>query len=868
MGNKTRLNKEQFDAVRFYKGACNVIASAGSGKTMVIVGRVEHLIRCCGVPPEKILVVTFSRKARDELRGRLFAQIPGCAMDVAVTTFHSLGNQIVCWKYGRKHHVLGDEKEQLRIINSILFDMGALEYNGKHDAEYYLQFIAATKNRLEKPSPDTIEGAVYYAYERQKDRTKTMDFDDMVVRALNILQGDPDVCKVWQDKYEFVLVDEVQDISAAQYELLRLICGKNKNLFVVGDPLQNIYQWRGSDNRFILNFKEDWPGAVVMHLHTNYRSSWNIVDASNRFAECIPETSSKIYMKSVANRPPIQDAIYHCHTSPTEEAEAVMDMISSLVKNGYSYSDIAVLARTNEYLNGIKEELSKKGIPFNEEYDLSAFARPETMLVICYMRLIANHGDDDAFEYIYCRPKRSLGKTFLITAKEISTEKHLPLYETMEEAAQIQSQPKFVVGVKKLRSVIENFGSTKYENMKDLISDLRKFADIDHFVSEDKQFGKEAVKNLDYLEEMASKYVDINHFLDDVRLLMDNNINTDSAVKILTIHKSKGLEFPIVFVIGLNPGLFPSYKNEDINEERRLMYVAMTRSENMLYVSSSDGEANRHAGGEFVPEVLKKLTPMEGSMDDVEVCETLRDRGDFVWMICDAAKILMPNLKPATLTRLMLLVSYMDYDNVLVGNDGIRLTVSNIQDILCVSNRSMYNIMNELETAGIMKFGDGISVNPKIFFRGYQNRVEQSMVYQEGKMIVRLYKKGIRSLCKPTADLSAKKLSYIFRILPFINRQYNIVCFNPLETNLNMTKPIPLGELAEIIGCNRSNSSRLKNILLEPVFETSDGISHAIHIVCGDRIGIERNCLFVNPGVCYGGNRHHEVSAFGRFKED
>lgn len=864
MEKQDSLNVEQEAAVQFYKGCCNVVASAGSGKTTVIVRRVERLIREYGVAPEKILVVTFSRKARDELHGRLMVRMSGIVTDVNVSTFHSLGNQIVCWKYGRKYRVLSHEQEQIKIIDGILSDYES-KWGDKCDAAYYLQHISLAKNRMELSNSNTQDGAIYFAYERRKRVGNLLDFDDLIVQAVKVLQDDEDARKTWQDKYEFVLVDEMQDVSMAQYELLRLLCGKNKNLFTVGDPLQNIYQWRGSDNRFMLDFKKDWPDAIVMHLRTNYRSSRNIVQAANQFAGCLEESKSEFYMESVPDKPPFQDAEYHIYGTPEEEAESVKDKILELVDNGCSYGDITILARTNEYLQSVKTVLAEINIPYSTKRDISIFLTPEVGLILSYLRLITNRADNDAFEYAYCRPVRNLGKGFLKAVKEISVEKNIPFYEAMDDAA--MSHPKFPSSVEKLRTVIEGCGIKCYDNVKATIRDLRKIVPIEQFVSNGMPDSKNVSNNLDSLECIASDYTDIGKFLDDVSCLVKDRRTAKNAVQLLTIHKAKGLEFPVVFVIGLNRELFPSENCSDINEERRLMYVAMTRAEKVLYVSSADGNADDGVEYDFIPAIMERMTKnAESISSECEVCVGKQSYGDFAWTVYDTAKILMPELKPATLARLMLLVTYMDYDNVLVHDNGVRLNLDDIRGILRVSDRMMYNIINELKSVGIVNFKDIITVNPVVFYRGTQNRTEQSMLYRDGKMIARLYRDGVRALYNSAKNGSAKKLSYIFRIMPFVNREYNIVCHNPLEKDLNKIQPIPLGELAEIIGYGRSNASKLQSLLLDPVFETDSGETRAVHYVSGDELGIENHCLFINPKVYYGGNRHNEVSILGRFR--
>ncbi len=858
------LSKEQEEAVRFYKGCCEVVASAGSGKTTVIVNRVENLIRNRGIPPEKILVVTFSRKTKEELQSRLVRRMSWHGTDVEVTTFHALGWKIIRDCGGKKYRLLKDDAERMKIINHVLSGFPQIRKDNGYDASYYFQQISAFKNRMDTPDPNTVEGAVYYAYERYKGASHCFDFDDLLINALKILQNDSHAREIWQDKYEFVLVDEMQDISALQYALLRMICQKHKNLFVVGDPLQNIYQWRGGDSRFMMNFADDWSGAVVMHLHTNYRCSQNIVDAANRFAECIPAEDRKYCVKSEADRPLSQDAVYRPCASETDEAEFVRDEITRLIDEGYAYRDIAILARTNEYIQTVSSALSASHIPYTTAYGISSFTKPEAILMICYLRLIDDHKDDDAFAYIYCRPRRNLGAYFLTKTKEIAASKHISFFEAIEEAALVH--PQFPPHAKKLRTLIEVCGNTHYRSVGALIGDLRKSYGIDQFVTDSVDYDADAIENLDRLEHMASDYSGINQFLDDVQSTIEHHQDVENTVHLLTIHKAKGLEFPVIFVVGLNNGLFPNPNNKNTSEEKRLLYVAMTRAENLLYVSSVVKDAAENKEQDFVDATTASICLYDDTKyDDADIHENFRDYGDFTWIVCGTSELMLQGLKCATLTRLILLSAYMDYEGVLVCDNGDRMTTAMMQDILHVGYGTLRMIIKELKSADVMTFGKDIRINPKIAFRGRQNRVEQAMLSQENKIITRLYRNGIRALCNFSDGVSANKRSYLFRIMPFVNREYNIVCFNPCERNLTKINPISLSDLSEMIGYGRSQAYRLKSLLLDPVFETANGISNAVHYVPCAEIGGKHNCLFINPEVYYGGSRHNEVRILGRF---
>jgi DNA helicase-2/ATP-dependent DNA helicase PcrA len=594
------LSKVQKEAVDFYTGCCNVIASAGSGKTRVLVNRIVNLIDEYDVEPGKILAITFSKKAKENMVERLQKMIPEYANLINIETFHSFGYRIIR-KFNREQfEILDADWKKVKIIEEILHQyFHEKEPDGQEIADV-LSFISIQKNQMKKPNTSTKFGKIYQKYEEYKDLHNQLDFDDMLVKCYRILSTNEKCLAYCQEQYQFILADEMQDTNAVQYEILRLIGEKYKNVFVVDDPLQNIFMWRGSNNRYVMNFDQDWPDAKIIHLNKNYRSSQDIVSAANKFAQCIPESHHRHYVESVADKDTFEQPHYIRYADETSEANGVSSQVQELHELGYEYKDMAVLTRTNAQLQNFETAFYRNGVPYQVVDGMSFIDRREIKIVLCYLRLVCNGDDDEAFEYIYNRPNRWLGSAFLQEVKRIARKEKISLFSAMFKTT---SNWRYKNAVNNIYSTVKSIRDTEYKSVDKAIADLRKRLNLDSYVSKDLCENDDSkVENLNTLERMASNYSDIKRFISFMMKFAKEKKSNPNSVQLMTIHKSKGLEFPVVFVAGVNQGLLPHEKNQNQDEEKRLMYVAITRAEKILNISSTQQYNGKDVKeSEFIP---------------------------------------------------------------------------------------------------------------------------------------------------------------------------------------------------------------------------------------------------------------------------
>ena len=586
------FNDNQKEAINFYKGCCNVIASAGSGKTGVLVNRIVNLINEYNVKPQNILAVTFSKKAKDNISNRLEKLIPFQYQSVYVETFHSLGYKIIKMFENVNYDLLTYDWKKTQILNSINKNKYGSDIENISDI---IQYISIRKNNLLNPNEsnakfklDTDNNYLYEEYEKEKDTENVIDYDDMLTKAYEILKDNPDALKYCQNQFQFVLVDEVQDINKAQYEIIKLICQTNKNLFIVGDFLQNIFEWRGSSNKFIIDFKNDWKNTKIINLTTNYRSTNDIVIFANHFAKSIPESQIEDYKESDAFKPDLKKPEWKLYENEFDEADKIAIKINELISSEtYSYKDIASLARTNAQLQNFETSFFNAHIPYQIVDGQSFVEKKENKIVLSYLRLSDNINDDEAFEYIYNKPNRWLGKAFSDEVKSLANRNHISLYCAMFKID--RRNWKFKKGIDEICTVINSLKEKEFKTVKQQIHYIRDKLDIDKYIMSDinEDNDTDKIENLNSLEHFASKYKNTKEFLDYMDSLGKQKSTITDCVQLMTIHKAKGLEYPVVFLIGLNEGTLPHYRNENINEEMRLAYVAITRAENELYCSST-----------------------------------------------------------------------------------------------------------------------------------------------------------------------------------------------------------------------------------------------------------------------------------------
>lgn len=581
------LSPVQQEAVNFYTGCCNVLASAGSGKTAVLVNRVVKLIEDYDVDPCKILAITFSKKAKENMIERLKKMIPEYASYINIETFHSFGYRIIR-KFSREEfEIIDQDWKKVKIIEEILQQyFKEKEPDGQEIADV-LKFISVEKNQMKEPDTKDKFGKIYKKYEEYKTLHNMLDFDDMLAKCYQILMSNAKGLAYCQEQYRFILADEMQDTNSIQFAIIALLGSKYHNVFFVGDPLQCIYQWRGSDNQHMLDFDKEWPDAKVVHLNKNYRSSQDIVAAANHFAECIPESKHPHYVESIADKGKFEKPHYMRYKDETMEANAVAAKIQQYVDAGYEYKDMAILTRTNAQLQNFEAALYRNEIPYTIVDGMSFLDRREIKIVLSYLRLVADINDDEAFEYIYNRPNRWLGSAFLQEVKRIARKEKMSLFCAMFKIG--KANWKYRNAVNNIYATIKTIEDGRYHTVADMIKQLREYLNLDSYVSKDLcEDDDSRIENLNTLERMASNYADVKRFLSFMMKFSKEKKNDPNSVQLMTIHKSKGLEFPIVFVAGVNYGLLPHEKNQHPDEEKRLMYVAMTRAEKILNISSTE----------------------------------------------------------------------------------------------------------------------------------------------------------------------------------------------------------------------------------------------------------------------------------------
>ena len=592
-----KFNKQQEEVINHINGNISVIATAGSGKTTVLVHRIKNMIDNYGVIPSTILPITFSRKAKENIEDRLRGM---GIYNVTVETFHSFALRIISSAYGvGRFKVWSAQWKKERVVQDICTNLRLCSVD---DVPYneIVSFIVTQKNNMKSPTDKLIYtgklpfkkkdmAKIYSAYEDFKTRNSYIEFDDFLNMANDILRDNKELVKSYRSTCKYVLVDEFQDVSLSQATLLKKI--NTANTMIVGDPLQAIYSFRGGDSRFILNFDEDYKNVKVINLNTNYRCSKDIVLTANRLADSIPDSQHKNYIESIAfNGKNEKPELWHFYND-YDEADWVAKKILNMKKSGYKCGNIAVLARTNAQLQKIETALHEVNLSFDVVGGGLFTELPEIKLITSYLRLALHDNDNEAFSYLYNKPNRWLNKKFYEEVERNSVLRNTSLYNAMFTID--RRNWRFKNGIDEIFEVINYIQNKKYSSVADLVKYLRIRLDIDRFVTKGKQADDgcytEQIDNLDSFENMCAKYSTIEQLLNCLEDMNDVSCNgDDDKVKLLNIHKAKGTEYPIVFIIGCNEGLLPHCRSNDIDDECRLFYVAITRAERELYMSYVD----------------------------------------------------------------------------------------------------------------------------------------------------------------------------------------------------------------------------------------------------------------------------------------
>lgn len=606
-----KLNERQKEAVLATEGPVLVLAGAGSGKTTVLVNRIAYMISEKHIRPWNILAITFTNKAAREMKDRIERLLGDTAKDMWIGTFHSvcvrvLRSCIDLLGYSRDF-VIYDTADTKTVMKECLRELDIDEKsfpvrnvlsiisNAKND----LMDAATFENVYKSDYRMSIIAKIYYRYQTKLRKNNAVDFDDIILNTVKILSENPDVLSKYQDKFQYILVDEYQDTNNSQYLLINLLAQANRNLCVVGDDDQSIYKFRGANIGNILNFEDDYSDVQKITLDQNYRSTQNILDAAN---SVISNNKGRMGKSLWTSNGDGNKVFVYTGTNEYDEARYIARQIKKHFDEQGSFSDCAILYRTNAQSRVIEEMLMRESVPYKVLSGLRFYDRKEIKDIIAYLRVVYNPNDDVSLARIINEPKRKIGNATLEKARNIAREKETSLYDVISHA---DDYPEFKTAIKKLLSFSEIIQSLIKLKDTVTIEDLtgRILNDTGYMpalVMEDTTESKTRIENLGEFISVITEFEKneetgntLGEFLENISLVSDidgYDENEDSAV-LMTIHSAKGLEFPIVFLSGLEEGLFPGMRSmesdDDIEEERRLCYVAITRAKEQLYITKT-----------------------------------------------------------------------------------------------------------------------------------------------------------------------------------------------------------------------------------------------------------------------------------------
>lgn len=591
----TKLNDRQIEAVKCVDGPLLVLAGAGSGKTRVLTTRIAYLISELGINPYNILAITFTNKAAKEMKGRVIDMLGDNAKRIQISTFHSFGVTILRENYDKlgykENFTILDSDDTLTVIKKIIkeLNLDPKEYNPKAIKNR----ISGAKNQILSPeeykkyaNTDFEEKVtlIYEKYEKKLKANNSVDFDDLLILPINLFRTNPDVLKKYQERFQYILIDEYQDTNEAQYILVKMLSAKYKNICVVGDESQSIYSFRGSNYRNILNFERDYPNCKTVLLEQNYRSTSNILDAAN---EVIIHNKQRKDKNLWTENGVGEKIVYHRAYDEKDEAYYVMNEIKKLINDGVTRDRIAVLYRTNAQSRTMEESLLRENIPYKVIGSFYFYNRKEIKDLISYLKLIYNPDDDVSLTRVINTPKRGIGDKTISDLNSKADLLNRSLYEVIDSGKPLE----FKKIIQELRNEKDNCTLTELVdlvlNKSGMKDELEREKTID---SEIRLENLEEFKSITRNFEESYGIVSLEEFLLEISLVADMNEHKDDVdvVTLMTVHSAKGLEFDYVFIIGLEEGIFPHnnslISDNEIEEERRLCYVAITRAKNRLWL--------------------------------------------------------------------------------------------------------------------------------------------------------------------------------------------------------------------------------------------------------------------------------------------
>lgn len=629
------LNNKQHEAVVNTEGPCLVIAGAGSGKTKVLTHKIAYLMQEKNVKPWDILAITFTNKAANEMKERIEDLVGDAVKDMWIGTFHSICVRILRRFIDRigfdTSFIIFDTSDQKTLIKACLKE---LAIDDKLFNERSVQSeISNAKNEMLEPAMYTVRAngdfrkekiaTIYDLYQRKLRENNAIDFDDIINYTIKILMENPDVLEYYANKFKYVLVDEYQDTNKAQFTLVTLLASKNGNITVVGDNDQGIYSFRGADISNILNFERDFPGTKIIKLEQNYRCTGNILKAANAVIKHNEvKYDKKLWTENeIGNLPKFYSA-----DNEYDEATYIVEQIEHLRREEYyKYSDFAVLYRMNTQSRAIEDILRRENIPYKIVGGLKFYERKEIKDIISYLRLIQNQSDNLSLKRIINEPKRGIGKTSLDNIEQLSNANGVPMYEIIKNAEQYGlnrvylNSREFINAIEELRAkkdeisifeliklTLKKTGYTKALEQENTVEAENRIENLNEFLTVAIEFEEEFAEN------------GLSDFLEGITLSsdLDNMEDTEESVTLMTLHSAKGLEFPVVFLVGMEEGIFPGFKSigepKELEEERRLCYVGITRAKENLYLTCSKqrtifGSTSCNPMSRFLKEIPEEL---------------------------------------------------------------------------------------------------------------------------------------------------------------------------------------------------------------------------------------------------------------------
>ncbi len=647
------LNPTQREAVAATEGPLLVVAGAGSGKTRVLTYRIAHLVRDLKVPPQAILAITFTNKAANEMKERVASLVGGAIGSMWVSTFHSACVRILRREASRFGYRTGfsiyDEADSLRLVTQCLKDLDldskrfpprtirASISNAKNDLIDYETFASTGDGFFHEQVAD-----VYRLYQQRLLEASAMDFDDLLMVTVELFGAFPDVLSQYQQRFRYVLVDEYQDTNRAQYTLVRQLTEAHRNLCVVGDSDQSIYRWRGADVRNILDFEKDYPDTRIVVLEQNYRSTEVILDAANAVIANNPRRQQK---RLWSDRGRGQAIVRFEGEDEHDEAGFVADQVDALTDEGFAASDIAVFYRTNAQSRVIEDTFVRRGLPYTVVGSVKFYERREVKDAMAYLRTIVNPDDQVAIKRIINEPKRGIGDTTIAHVDRFSQRHGISFFDALARAGEIDALNAGAVRrIQEFLGVIDALTAAAGQGVGAAVRSV--IVDTGYAASLEAERSIEALgrlENLRELESVAAEFEAVNEgsvigeepfddldafrrlelFLEQTALVSDVDEFDEGAgaVTLMTLHTAKGLEFPVVFLVGMEDGVFPHMRSlgdpAEMEEERRLAYVGITRAEDRLYLTSAWsrtlwGGTNYNPPSRFIKEIPVSLIEQAG----------------------------------------------------------------------------------------------------------------------------------------------------------------------------------------------------------------------------------------------------------------